>query len=177
MNKNLANRITTTALSIALVCVGTMVIQIPIPLGYMHFGNICILLVASLFSPSTALLAGGVGSALADLLTGYPQWIISTLIIKGFMGYAACKVMHKEAEDSPMFSVRTIAGSVTAIVIMVVGYFIAGSILYGSVYTGAAQIPGLSLEGVCGIVGFYCIGLAMEKAHVSRWVRRISLER
>lgn len=174
MNKGIANKITTTALSIALVCVGTMVIQIPIPLGYMHFGNICIILVASLFSPSTALLAGGVGSALSDLFTGYPQWIIPTLIIKGFMGYAACKVMHNKDEASNMFSVRTIVGAVVAIVIMVAGYFVAGSILYGSIYTGAAQIPGLSLEGVCGIVGFYVIGLALEKAHVSRWVRRVS---
>lgn len=173
MNKNIANRITTTALSTALVCVGTMVIQIPIPLGYMHFGNICIILVASLFSPTTALFAGGVGSAFADLLTGYPQWVIPTLIIKGIMGYAASKVMHKQEEASPVFSLRTIAGSALAIAIMVTGYFVAGSILYGSIYTGAAQIPGLSLEGVCGIVGFYVIGLAMEKAHVSRWVRQI----
>lgn len=169
-NTHLANKLTIAALSIALVCVGTMVIQIPIPLGYMHFGNICILLVSSLFSPMTGLLAGGIGSALADLLTGYPQWVIPTLIIKGFMGYAASKVMHQKG-FSEMFSVRTILGAIVAIAIMVLGYFAAGAVLYGSIYTGAAQIPGLTLEGICGIVGFYVIGLAMEKSHISRWVR------
>lgn len=168
MNKNklTARAITITALSIALVCVGTIVIQIPIPLGYMHFGNICILLVAGLFSPMTAFLAGGIGSAMADLLTGYPQWIIPTLIIKSLMGLAACMIYHRKGQDLCIFSFRTILGSVTAIAIMVFGYFAAGSVVYGSIYTGAAQIPGLTLEGICGIAGFYIIGLAMEKAHV-----------
>ncbi len=71
MKKNTAKNVTVNALSIALVCIATMAIQIPIPLGYMHLGNTCILLVAALFGPVTGLLAGGIGSALADMLTGY----------------------------------------------------------------------------------------------------------
>ena len=43
MKKMDAKQITLAALAIAVVCVSTMVIQIPIPLGYMHLGNCCIL--------------------------------------------------------------------------------------------------------------------------------------
>ena len=56
MNLN-AKKITWNALGIALVCVATMVIQIPIPLGYCHLGNCMILLISFLFPWQTALLA------------------------------------------------------------------------------------------------------------------------
>ena len=45
-----AKQITLAALAMALVCVSTMMIQIPIPLGYMHLGNCCILLFGVFFS-------------------------------------------------------------------------------------------------------------------------------
>ncbi|MEI3175535.1 MAG: ECF transporter S component [Lachnospiraceae bacterium] len=65
--KNTALFICMTALATALVCVATMVVQIPIPLGYAHLGDSCILLAAYLFGWKIGLFAGGVGSALADL--------------------------------------------------------------------------------------------------------------
>ena len=86
-----AKKLAINALAIALVCVSTMVIQIPIPLGYMHLGNCCILLVSVYFGNMTGMLAGGIGSCLADLLSGYTQWIIPTLIIKGIMGLVIAK--------------------------------------------------------------------------------------
>ena len=48
-----AKKLAINALAIALVCVSTMVIQIPIPLGYMHLGNCCILLVSVYFGNMT----------------------------------------------------------------------------------------------------------------------------
>ena len=84
MKRFSAKKLTSAALAIALVCISTAIIHIPIPLGYMHLGNICILLCSYLFPWDIGLLAGGVGSALSDLLTGYPQWVLPTLI-------AACR--------------------------------------------------------------------------------------
>ena len=63
MKEHAAKYVTVNALSIALVCISTMAIQIPIPLGYMHLGNTCILLTAAMFGPGTGVLAGGIGSA------------------------------------------------------------------------------------------------------------------
>lgn len=171
--KNTAKYVTMNALSIALVCIATMAIQIPIPLGYMHLGNTCILLVAALFGPTTGLLAGGIGSALADLLTGYTQWVIPTLIIKSIMGFAIGAIAYKKEAGFHMVTVRTFLGSVAGIVIMIFGYFAAGAIMNGSIYTGWTQVPGLTLEGIIGMVVFYAIGLVLEKAHV---VRILNLE-
>lgn len=173
MKENTAKYVTINALSIALVCIATMAIQIPIPLGYMHLGNTCILLVAALFGSTTGLLAGGIGSALADLLTGYPQWVIPTLIIKSIMGFAIGAIAHQKDSDLHMVSVRTFLGSVAGVIIMIFGYFAAGAIMNGSIYTGWTQVPGLTLEGIIGMVVFYAIGLVLEKSHV---VRMLNLE-
>ena len=54
----------------ALTCIATMLIQIPIPLGYAHLGDSVILITAYLFGPVVGALAGGIGSAMADILTG-----------------------------------------------------------------------------------------------------------
>lgn len=168
MKKMDAKQITLASLAIAVVCVSTMVIQIPIPLGYMHLGNCCILLFGVFFSRTIGTLAGGVGSCLADLLSGYPQWILPTLIIKGIMGYAIAALSKDKDGSVRMASWRTLLASVVGILIMIAGYTVAGAILYGSVASGLAQVPGLTMEGVLGIVLFYVVGFAFEAAKLPR---------
>ena len=114
-----AKKLAINALAIALVCVSTMVIQIPIPLGYMHLGNCCILLVSVYFGNMTGMLAGGIGSCLADLLSGYTQWIIPTLIIKGIMGLVIAMIAYREGEEIRMMRLRTFLGAAAGIVIMI----------------------------------------------------------
>lgn len=52
---------------IALVCITTMVIQIPIPMteGYVNIGDSIIFVASILFGPIPGMIAGGLGSALA----------------------------------------------------------------------------------------------------------------
>lgn len=135
MNKLNSRTISINALAIALVCLSTMFLQFPIPLGYAHLGNCFILISGVFFGPVTGLLAGGIGSALSDLLTGYAQWIIPTLIIKGIMGFVIGYIANRTGLTVNMFKIRTAAASIVGIIIMIVGYFIGGSILYGSIYT------------------------------------------
>lgn len=168
MKKMDAKQITITALAIAIVCVSTMVIQIPIPLGYMHLGNCCILLIGVYFSRTVGTLAGGVGSAMADLLSGYPQWILPTLIIKGLMGFAIAAVSKDQNGHVKLTSIRTLAASAAGILIMIGGYTVAGAVLYGSAAAGLAQVPGLSMEGILGIVLFYAAGFAFEAAKLPK---------
>lgn len=162
-------RLTIAALGTALVCICTRVFQFPIPLGYAHLGNCMILLFAVYFDPWIGAFAGGVGSALADLLS-YPEWALPTLIIKCLMGLAAAVIAKKRGNMARLKSVRTFLAVLAAIVIMVVGYFVAGSILYGSIVTGATQIPGLTVEGIVGIILFYVIAAALEAAGVMKKV-------
>lgn len=158
-------RLTIAALGAALVCICTRVFQFPIPLGYAHLGNCMILLFAVYFDPWIGAFAGGVGSALADLLS-FPEWAFPTLLIKSLMGLAAAVIAKKRGQPAHLKSLRTLLALLAAIAIMVAGYFVAGSLLYGSVVTGATQIPGLSIEGAVGIILFYVIAAALEAAGV-----------
>lgn len=173
MKKHTAKYITINALSVALVCVSTMAIQIPIPLGYMHLGNTCIFLTAALSGPATGLLAGGVGSAMADLLTGYTQWVLPTLLIKSVMGLAIGYLAWGEEKRLRMNAPRTVLATVAGIAVMVFGYTIAGAVMNGSIYTGLLQVPGLTLEGVIGAAIFYALGFVLERAQVFRLIRTV----
>ena len=76
------------ALLTALVAAATRVIQIPTPAtkGYVNLGDGMIFVAALLFGGSIGGIAGGIGSALADILGGYANWALPTLIIKGLEG-------------------------------------------------------------------------------------------
>ena len=73
------------ALFMALVAVATMIVRIPIPQtnGYMNLGDSMVLLSGIFFGPGLGFMAGGIGSALADIFGGYYQWAPWTLFIKG----------------------------------------------------------------------------------------------
>jgi uncharacterized membrane protein len=62
------------------------VIPIPATKGFFNLGEVVIYVAAISLGPVVGMLAGGVGSALADLVTA-PQFAPFTLVIKGLEGY------------------------------------------------------------------------------------------
>ena len=115
-------------LLVALTCVATMIIQIPIPAtqGYVNIGDSIVLISAIFFGPQVGFVAGGLGSGLADLLSGYPQWAIATFIIKGIMGFAIGKIVYRHVDIK-----HFIIGGIVALVIVTGGYFVAEIPLMG----------------------------------------------
>ena len=160
--KNKTLKLCITALFIALTCIFTMVIQIPIPLGYAHLGNSVILFAVFYFDEKGGVLAGSVGSALADMLTGFNQWIIPTLIIKAALALTAA-LIGKKKEKWKLYSVRTIIALILSMAVMVIGYTISGAIMYGSIGAGLASAPGLMAEGIVNIIAFYLFATAFSK--------------
>lgn len=130
-----------TALLVALVAVCTMVINIPLPgvRGYVNIGDTVVLLSGLLFGPLVGAFAGGLGSGLADLLLGYAYWAPWTLLIKGMEGFLAGWLMLRLKIAAPV-----VAGS--AVLVMVMGYFLAGTLIYGF-GPALASLPGDLLQG------------------------------
>ena len=89
-------------------------------------------------------------------------------MIKGIMGFAIASLSKDGDGHVKMASLRTLLASVSGILIMVAGYTVAGTFLYGSLASGLAQVPGLALEGILGLVLFYVIGFAFEAAKLPR---------
>jgi len=86
-----ALRIAMAAVLTAVTVVFTFMVRIPIAptRGYINLGDVAIYFTAFTFGPITALIAGGVGTALADLLAGYGQWAPISLVIHGAQGLTA----------------------------------------------------------------------------------------
>ena len=86
MNSNL-KKIIMTALFAALACVATMSIRIPTPGtgGYIHPGDAIVILAGIILGPVYGMLAGGIGSALSDLIGGYFVYVPITLVLKGLV--------------------------------------------------------------------------------------------
>lgn len=154
-----------TGIMAALVCVMTMVVQIPIPLGYAHLGDAFILLTVLFVGKRSGIWAGGIGSALADLLTGYTYWAIPTFLIKALMAWMVGKIAYNKKETCTLFSVRALLACAIGMVWMVVGYTIAGALLYGGFAAGLASTPGLAVKGVLNLAVCYGVGALFEKAN------------
>lgn len=160
------------ALLIALVTVCTMVFQIPVSAtqGYIHLGDSMILLVGVFFGARYGMVAGGIGSALADLLSGYAHWAPFTLIIKGLMGYLIGKISDFAGKNEKFFTARNVLASVAGIVWMVIGYFIGGGILKSSFAVAATSIPENIVQGAAGMVIFFVVGAAFHRAKIYKIV-------
>lgn len=173
MSANRMKKSCLTAMFMALVCVATLFFKVSIPGGYAHLGNGFILLGCVFMGNPEALLIGGAASAMADFLGGFGQWIIPTLIIKGVMGFTISLIANGKGKYTigTMYKLRTAIAAAAGVAVMVLGYFIFGIPLMGSAAASVTQIPGLVSEGIVGIVLFYIIGIALEKAHVTKMIQ------
>ena len=146
-----AKKIVMAAMLAALACVATMIITIPSPLkGYLNLGD-CIVLVAGwMLSPMYGFLAAGLGSALADLFSGYVTYAPATFVIKGLMALIAFygyKLLHNKIGNLPS---RIITG-ILAEIMMILGYFAFEGFLYGFV-PSLVNIPANGVQGIAGLI-------------------------
>jgi len=83
-----------SSISTALVALATLAIQVSIPTtrGYFNMGEVMVYTVSLIFGPRVGGLAGGLGSALADIASGYSFYAPATLVAKGLEGYIVGRI-------------------------------------------------------------------------------------
>ena len=135
----------------AMVCVATMIIKIPSPMkGYLNIGDCIVLLCGWILAPGYGFVAAGLGSALADMFSGYLTYAPATFLIKGSMAliaFACFKLMNKRIGRLP----SQIIGAVLAEIVMVLGYYVFEGFMYGFI-PSAVNIPANAVQGVAGLV-------------------------
>jgi uncharacterized membrane protein len=146
--QNAVIQISLVAIMSALVTVGTLIIRIPNPMGgYFNVGDVMIFVAALTFNPFVGGIAGGLGSAMADVI-GFPVFAIPTLFIKGLEGFLAGLIANKK---SVYRDVLAVAGAGTE---MVVGYFLVEIYLWGvggALAEVLANIAQITIGGFVGI--------------------------
>ena len=143
----------TSAVMGALVCVTTLLIQIPIPAtkGFFNVGDALVMISALTFGPIVGFFAGGFGSSLADLIGGWYVWVPFTLVIKGIEGFltGAVTVLDEEQGKRKLILAWFIGG-----LEMVAGYFIVQYYLYGfsaALVETPFNIVQMAVGGIVGI--------------------------
>lgn len=145
--KTKTQKLVLAALLASLTCVFTMLIKVPSPLkGYVNLGDCVVLLCGWVLSPVYGFLAAGVGSALADIFSGYILYAPATFVIKGLMAVIAC-LLSKKAKKLPLL----ILSGLVAEVVMVAGYYVFEGFLYGFI-PSAVNIPANAVQGIFGLV-------------------------
>jgi uncharacterized membrane protein len=147
----------------ALVAAATLVVRIPTPAtqGYVNIGDAVIVAGALLYGGRLGGLAGGMGSALADLLGGYFVYAPFTLVIKGIEGgFVGGAARWLRADLSRVSGLAVALGlAVLGTSWMVVGYFLAERQLF-SVGTALANVPSNAFQAAASIL----IGLPLAAA-------------
>ena len=118
------------ALFSALVCVLTIFVQIPWGKGYINFGDTLIFLAASLLGPVGGMIAGAIGSSLADLFSGFATYAPFTFVVKGGEGFL-CGILYTYVFRKQRPKLRRLFSMLIAGAWMIIGYFLTDLMLYG----------------------------------------------
>jgi uncharacterized membrane protein len=136
----------------------TIVVRVPIPGtgGYLNFGDIAVIFCGLFLGKKYGALAGGVGSALADIIGGFFIYAPITLVAKGLEGFLAGAIGDRKLT----IFLLPLAG-----LSMVAVYFIAELFLPG-VGLGAAlsEVPFNLIQAFVGAFGGFLVYRAVRKA-------------
>lgn len=168
MNKKLQLAVTASMLA-AMTTIATMIIKVPTlgTNGYVNIGDSLVLISAWILGNPYGALAAGIGSALADLLSGYPAYIPGTAVIKFLMAFAAAIVLNAAVKKNINKAVAYVLSSVAAELIMIVGYFLYESTLLGYGMAAAASIVSNAVQGVtCLVLGCALIYVLTKISYV-----------
>jgi uncharacterized membrane protein len=155
-------RIAAVAVSAAAIAVLTLVPKIAIPgtQGYVHLGDVGVVFAALVLGPFTALLAGGIGTAAADLLGGYAQWAPISFVAHGLQGLAIGLLLRLRPRSIPL----AVAAGVLGTVVMAAGYFLGGLVIEGFGKTLFA-VPWNLLQAAVGAVLGIPLSIAVRAAY------------
>lgn len=148
MNSFKTKDIVICGILMALTTVMTMVVQIPVvgSHGYVNMGDTVVLFSAMYLGRKKGGLIGGLGSALADLISGYAVFAPLTLVTKGLEGFV-CGLICEKIEGRRGRIIAALVGGA----IMVTGYFTGEIFMYG-IKSSIAAVPANSMQALFGII-------------------------
>lgn len=149
-NKN-SQKLSVLAVMTALTVVLGMFAKLPTPTGVTTLLDVGVYFTAFYFGAQEGAIVGGLSAFLFDLLSGYPQWMVISLVAHGSQGFLA----------GFKGSWRLI-GVVLATVAMVVIYFLASVVMNGF-GAALAEVLTNTMQNVVGIIGGYLLMIGFKR--------------
>lgn len=150
-------RLVTLALIVAVNVVIARVFLIPITFthGNINLSDAGIFLTALLYGARSGALVGGLSGFLLDLLSGYPQYMLYSLVIHAAQGAVVGKVAKTSRYSK-------ILAYILGLGVLVWGYFVADGLLYG-IQAGLLGIMTNLLQGAVGGAVGYLLAIKLKK--------------
>mgnify|MGYP004652524855 CR=1 FL=1 len=145
--------------AIIAVCTRFTAFGIPATEGYVHIGDTFVLLSATILPLPYAVMASAVGGALADLMYGSAMYMIPTAIIKALMALTVGK-----SSGTKILTKKTILRAILSVPVLVLGYYIAEVIIFGSFATPLMSMLWNTLQGVFSVIAFTAVSAALDAA-------------
>lgn len=161
-----AFKIASIAILTAIVAIFTIVVRFPIAptRGYLNLGDVAIFFTAFTFGPISAFIAGGVGTALADILVGYGHWAPISFVAHGLQGLFVGFVYIFLKKSNYNIFLNSLICFIVGSLFMVSAYFIA-SIFMTGIGAAVVEIPGNILQNIAGVIGGLFLSSSVKKAY------------
>ncbi|MHA2601258.1 MAG: ECF transporter S component [Candidatus Thorarchaeota archaeon SMTZ1-83] len=149
------------AIMAALTTVATAVLVVPFPStqGYFNLGDSLVMISGFLLGPIGGFFAGGVGSAMADVVLGFPGYAPITFIAKGLEGLAVGLLSFRTSR-SRKISAWDILGLLLGSAAMLLGYLLGEMFILG--YTFEVAVLELitinSIQVITGSIATVLVG-------------------
>ena len=142
LQKQLVKIALLTALAVAVSLL--FIFPVPGTNGFVTLAEVGIYTAAFLLGPLGGFWVGALSGGLIDLFSGYPQWIIASVLIHGIQGGIAGYFFRKNNRWFDTF------GFLSGSVWMVLGYALATGLMY-TWPAGVASLFGNTIQNIFGV--------------------------
>ena len=160
------------AIGIALVFISTATLNITVGTSLVNLGDAFIFIISYFFGPVAGLISGSIGSCLADLAV-FPVTALYTLFIKGIEGLIFGLISKKIKNmnySSIKENIMLMIACVISCFIMMSGYFLTETFLYGSYQTALISIYSNLVQSILSIIIFYMLYNLLNRTKIlKKW--------
>jgi len=153
-----------SALFAALTFAAMWILHIPMGTGYIHPGDAVIYLAAVLLPTPYAAVSAAIGGGLSDLISGFPMYIIPTLLIKAVMALFFIPAKSGKGKHRAL-NARTLAASIAAGLFMAAGYY-AADLVIDPAYA-LLNLPGNLIQAAAGTGIFAAASAVIDRTGIA----------
>ena len=150
MNKKI-KKLCVCGMLAALIFVITAFVSVPAgTYGNINLGDAIIIIATFIFGPYGAICSG-IGAMIADLIGPYAIYAPATLVIKALLSLA-CYFTYKGIKKLIRFNFASmLTGAICGEIVMVLGYFLYETFLYG-IDVALVSIPFNAIQGGVAVI-------------------------
>ena len=136
---NPVKKLTVAAVLMAMnIIMSISALSIPVPGGHMYLNDVIIVTAAVLLDPLYALLVGGVGAFIGDMLF-YPPPMFVSLVTHGLQAVVVSLISHRILKRRQ--ALASGIGVIVGAIIMVIGYTLGRAYVYSTLEYSLIKLP------------------------------------